>query len=50
MNPGISCITVRFDEDCSIERPYMLHNAVPSLAGEYAEFVGSNVTGWEIRT
>jgi hypothetical protein len=41
-NPDISCISVRYDEDCSIERPYMHMMRFSSLAGEYAVIVGSN--------
>lgn len=41
-NPDISCIIVRYDEDCSIDRSYMLMMRFPLLAGKYAEFVDSN--------
>lgn len=37
-----SVVYLRYDEDYSVERLYMLMMRFPLLAGEYAEFVDSN--------
>jgi len=41
-DPDVGCISVGYDEDCSIEGPDMFMTRFPSLAGVCAELVGSN--------